>query len=64
MDVKINQENFGMSITANKLNGKIICCVQLLLRIFLRAKGKEKYIIQSPPLTDDKNSDDWVCDDA
>lgn len=41
---------------------KIIFCGSL--RIFLRAKGKEKHIIQSPPLTYDKGSDDWARDDV
>lgn len=60
----MNQESIGMSNITNKLNGKNYLLWSTTVRIFLRVKGKEKHIIQSPPLSDEKNVNDWARDDA
>lgn len=38
--------------------------VRLSWKVFLRAKGKQKHILQSSLVSHDKSIDDWGCDDA
>lgn len=62
MDVK---KNICMSITTNKLNEKKYLLCFTAIRIFLRAKEKEKHIIQVPPLMIEVPIiGNWSCDDA
>lgn len=59
-----NQESVGISVTTHKLNEKNIYYGPISVRVFLWEKEKEKYIMQYPPLNDDKSFGNWARDDA
>lgn len=47
----MNHENIGILITTNKLNEKNYLLWSTVIRIFLRANGKENHTMQSSPMT-------------
>ena len=52
------------SITIKILNGANYLACAHAVKIFLRGKKKSRYISELPPPTDDKDYDDWCCEDS